>query len=146
MSHEALGKLAKSHNNNPNVWFVGVTPRRNPELVVAVLWQNGGFSYYPARIGARIVAAYIEKKRRLENNLQTVKASKPVEVGAVWSGPRPGGRGNATQQLGGGISSSIRMPIRGRSTTGRGLSPRGMMRQSKAKRPRLKPASIPQLL
>ena len=41
MSHEALGQDHKGRNTNPNVWFVGVTPRRNPELVVAVLWQNG---------------------------------------------------------------------------------------------------------
>jgi penicillin-binding protein 2 len=88
MSHEALGKLAKSHNNNPNVWFVGLTPRRNPELVVAVLWQNGDKSYYPARMGSRIVAAYVEKQRRLENNLAPTKAATgPVEVGAVWSVP-----------------------------------------------------------
>jgi len=53
MSHEALGKTNKGHATNPNVWFVGLTPRRNPELVVAVLWQNGQFSYYPARIAPR---------------------------------------------------------------------------------------------
>ena len=28
MSHEALDKTAKGRNTNPNVWFVGVTPRR----------------------------------------------------------------------------------------------------------------------
>ncbi len=91
MSHEALSKVAKSHTNNPNVWFVGVVPRRNPELVVAVLWQNGSFSYYPARIGAKIVAAYVEKQRRLAHNLQPVKQTPPVpvEVGAVWSQPGP---------------------------------------------------------
>jgi len=60
MSHEALDKTTKGTVTRPNVWFVGVTPTHNPELVVAVLWQNGGFSYYPARIGARVVAAYVE--------------------------------------------------------------------------------------
>ena len=73
MSHEALGKTNKGRSTLPNVWFVGVTPRRNPELVVAVLWQNGEFSYYPARLGARVVAAYVEKKRRLEKNLTPPK-------------------------------------------------------------------------
>ncbi len=48
------GQDGQRHITRPNVWFVGVTPRRNPELVVAVLWQNGEFSYYPARIGARL--------------------------------------------------------------------------------------------
>ena len=48
MSHQALDKTGKGKVTRPNVWFVGVVPRRNPELVVAVLWQNGEFSYYPA--------------------------------------------------------------------------------------------------
>jgi penicillin-binding protein 2 len=91
MSHDALSRLGKSKNNNPNVWFVGVTPRRNPELVVAVLWQNGEFSYYPARIGAKIVSAYVEKQRRLAHNLVPVKTAAPVQMSAVWSDPNSGG-------------------------------------------------------
>ena len=74
-----------------NVWFVGVVPRRNPHLVVAVLWQHGNFSYYAARIAMRVVAAYVDKQRRLEHNLppaeQATKPGAPVEVGAVWSSP-----------------------------------------------------------
>ena len=94
MSHEALGKTGKGMITRPNVWFVGVTPRRNPELVVAVLWQNGEFSYYPARIGAQVVAAYVEKQRRLAHNLAPPKtaAEKPVEVGAVWTTPENGAK------------------------------------------------------
>jgi hypothetical protein len=59
--------------------------------VIAVLWEHGEFSYYPARLGARIVAAYVEKQRRLQNNLMPVKTPnpKPVEVGAVWTAPNP---------------------------------------------------------
>lgn len=78
----------------PNVWFVGVVPRRNPELVVAVLWMHGDFSYYAARIGSRVVAAYVDKQRRLEHNLPMEEAKQPqqpVEVGAVWSAPGPNG-------------------------------------------------------
>ncbi len=101
MSHQALDKSNKGHATNPNVWFVGVVPRRNPELVVAVLWQHGDFSYYPARIGSRVVAAYVEKQRRLAHNLQPtktevpvttesqVKTESPVDVGAVWTGAEP---------------------------------------------------------
>jgi penicillin-binding protein 2 len=87
MSHEALGKTGKGHSTNPNVWFVGVVPRRNPELVVAVLWQNGQFSYFPARIGSRVVAAYVEKQRRLANNLIPTKTAAPIEMSAVWTTP-----------------------------------------------------------
>jgi penicillin-binding protein 2 len=99
MSHEALEKTNKGKSTYPNVWFVGVTPRRNPELVVAVLWQNGEFSYYPARIGAKIVEAFVDKKRRLAGNLPQQKDAAPVEVGAVWTTPGaqpgPGGKNTA---------------------------------------------------
>jgi penicillin-binding protein 2 len=98
MSHEALGKTTKGKSTYPNVWFVGITPRRNPELVVAVLWQNGEFSFYPARIGAQVVSAYVEKQRRLANNLQLGKAAAPVEVGAVWTLPAPSSSSNSTKQ------------------------------------------------
>src|SRR5208337_892184 len=90
MSHEALEKTGKGKSTYPNVWFVGVMPRRNPELVVCVLWQQGEFSYYPARLGAQVIAAYVNKKRRLAGNLPPEKAAaptKPVEVGAVWTVP-----------------------------------------------------------
>ena len=89
MSHEALGKTNQGRSTNPNVWFVGVVPRRNPELVVAVLWEHGNKSWFAARIGARFVSAYVEKQRKLANNLVPVKAPAPppVEVGAVWTTP-----------------------------------------------------------
>ncbi|MGA7857268.1 MAG: penicillin-binding protein 2 [Terracidiphilus sp.] len=91
MSHQALDKTGKGKITYPNVWFVGVTPRRNPELVVAVLFQNGNKSWFAARIGARVVAAYVDKQRRLAHNLPPTKAAeKPVEVGAVWTTPETG--------------------------------------------------------
>jgi hypothetical protein len=101
MSHEALEKSGKGKSTYPNVWFVGVTPRRNPELVVAVLWQNGEFSYYPARIAAKVVTAFVDKKRRLAGNLPQPKAAAPVEVGAVWTTPdaQPGAK-NSTAAKG----------------------------------------------
>jgi penicillin-binding protein 2 len=97
MSHEALEKTNKGKATYPNVWFVGVTPRRNPELVVAVLWQDGEFSYYPARIAGRVVEAFVDKKRRLAGNLPQEKPAAPVEVGAVWTTPdaRPGAKNTA---------------------------------------------------
>ena len=105
VGHDTLSRMAKSHSILPNVWFVGVTPRRNPELVVAVLWQNGEFSYYPARIGAEVVAAYVEKQRRLAHNLQPNKPAPPptpVDVGAVWSLPVVGKSGEVTARMQGG--------------------------------------------
>jgi penicillin-binding protein 2 len=108
MSHAALEKTGKGKSTYPNVWFVGVVPRRNPELVVAVLWQQGEFSYYPARLGAQVIAAYVDKKRRLAGNLPPEKAAtttpaKPVEVGAVWTVP-DGKSGAANPQSGAHIT------------------------------------------
>ena len=103
MSHQALDKTSKGHSTRPNVWFVGVVPRRNPELVVAVLWEHGEFSYYPARLGARFVAAYVEKQRKLAHNLVPPKTPTPppVEVGAVWTTPNPSqdGKGDTSARL-----------------------------------------------
>jgi len=105
MSHAALEKTNKGRSTNPNVWFVGLVPRRNPELVVTVLWQNGDKSFYPARLGAQVIAAYVDKKRRLAGNLPPEKAStttpaKPVEVGAVWTAPgNPESNGGAATKV-----------------------------------------------
>jgi penicillin-binding protein 2 len=104
MSHEALDKTNKGKATNPNVWFVGVTPRRNPELVVAVLWQNGNKSWFAAWIGAKVVAAYVEKQRRLAHNLPQPKTAAPAEMSAVWTEPaavakNEVGTGQATERL-----------------------------------------------
>jgi len=152
MSHEALGKTNKGHHTLPNVWFVGVVPRRNPELVIAVLWEHGEFSYFPARLGARIVAAYVEKQRRLQNNLMPVKAPnpKPVEVGAVWTAPNPaaGTQGEPpTKMLAGkfyvGANGSVtgasggKSAVASKTATGTSASPRTVAQSGP------KPASTP---
>jgi penicillin-binding protein 2 len=84
----------KGRTTIPNDWFAGVVPRRNPELVVVVLYMHGDFSYYAARIASRVVAAYVDKQRRLDHNLPMEQAKQPqqrVDVGAVWSMPGPNG-------------------------------------------------------
>ena len=101
MSHEALDKTNKGRATEPNVWFVGVTPTRNPELVVAVLFQNGNKSWFAARIGARVVEAYVEKQRLLAHNLVPAKTEAPVEMSALWTAPNaatgPGSAGQSGQ-------------------------------------------------
>jgi penicillin-binding protein 2 len=68
-----------------NAWFVGVTPRRNPEIVVAVLFEGGEHGQFAARIAAQVVKAYVEKQRRPPTNV--AEGNKKVEIGAVWSTP-----------------------------------------------------------
>src|SRR5579863_10006660 len=70
-----------------NAWFVGVTPRRNPEIVVAVLFEGGEHGQFAARIAAQVVKAYVEKQRRQPTKVAA--GDKKVEIGAVWNSASP---------------------------------------------------------
>jgi len=76
-------------SKTPNSWFVGMVPRRNPEIVIAVLQEHGDWGSNSARIAARVIATYVEKKRRIENNLiQPVKpTATPADLGAGFFFP-----------------------------------------------------------
>jgi penicillin-binding protein 2 len=86
-SHEALAKMGKGVDTRPNGWFVGVIPRRNPEFVVAVLWEHGDWGSNAARLAAQVATVYVNKQRTRDHNVltQTGSGSKPVEMGAVWT-------------------------------------------------------------
>lgn len=71
-----------------NGWFVGVAPRRNPEIVVCTLLQEGEHGYLAARVTAQVIKAYVEKQRRQPTKV--AKADGKVEVGAVWNQPAEG--------------------------------------------------------
>ncbi len=73
-----LGKKLKE-----NGWFVGFAPRRNPEIVVAVLVQSGGWgSTSAAPIVRDVVKAYYDKK-----NMHMQQAT--AENGTPPTAPRP---------------------------------------------------------
>lgn len=76
VSHDALARMGKSHRTVPNSWFVGLAPRRNPDIVVAVLWENGDWGANSAKLGARVINAYVEKQRRRAANLVEVASTK----------------------------------------------------------------------
>jgi penicillin-binding protein 2 len=77
MSHAALAKTSKGHNTEPNAWFVGMAPRRNPDIVVAVLWEHGNWGNNSAKLAAQVVNAYVTKQRAKAGNLQKI-AETPV--------------------------------------------------------------------
>jgi penicillin-binding protein 2 len=81
----------KGGEKTPNAWFVGMVPRRNPEMAIVVLQEHGDWGSGSAMIAQRVVITYINKQRRLEKGvlLQQAGDSKPVEVGAVWTDPQP---------------------------------------------------------
>jgi penicillin-binding protein 2 len=73
-----------------NSWFVGVSPRRNPEIVVAVLFEGGEHGRLAAHLAADVIKAYVEKQRRLRNNpmLFSDKADPgSVPIAGVWNQP-----------------------------------------------------------
>ena len=75
MSNALAQKLGHSHSMKDNAWFVGVTPRRNPEFVVAVLFEGGEHGQFAARIAAQVVRAYVAKHKqpRPENKVAEVQ-------------------------------------------------------------------------
>ncbi len=64
ISADRKGLAGKETQTKNNAWFEGFAPRRNPEIVVAVLVQAGGFGAVSAAPIARdIVKAYYDKKQ-----------------------------------------------------------------------------------
>ena len=87
VNHSAGVKSLGSGNERANAWFVGIAPRRNPDIIVVVLNEHGGWGAEAAApIAARVIEAYVDKQRRLNNNL-VAEDQKKVEVGALWSDP-----------------------------------------------------------
>ena len=76
-TRERMGKQKKFEDN---AWFVGYAPKRNPEIVVAVLvqesGQHGGEAAGP--VVRDIVKAYYDKKNRKANGTVTADEHTPV--------------------------------------------------------------------
>jgi penicillin-binding protein 2 len=87
VNHSFGMKGLGSKNQRANAWFVGVAPRRNPDIVVVVLWEHGGWGAGSAHLAAQVIETFVDKQRRLQHNLQAPPAAQAVEVGAVYSAP-----------------------------------------------------------
>ncbi|HVM92673.1 MAG TPA: penicillin-binding protein 2 [Terriglobales bacterium] len=83
-----LGASGKKFKDNG--WFVGVEPRRNPEIVVCALLEEGEHGYLAARTAAQVIKAYVEKRRRQPTKVAGSGSGK-VDIGAVWSEPTTDG-------------------------------------------------------
>ncbi|MGH9501774.1 MAG: penicillin-binding protein 2 [Terriglobales bacterium] len=82
-----LGAVGKA-NFKDNGWFAGVEPRRNPEIVVCALLEEGEHGYLAARTAAQVIKAYVDKKNRQPVKVaggSSQSGEKRVEIGAVWS-------------------------------------------------------------
>jgi penicillin-binding protein 2 len=97
VSNQAREKL-RGHEFKDNGWFAGVSPRRNPEIVVCTLIEQGEHGYLAARVTAEVVKAYVEKQRKLgRTTVALPPAKKDIEIGAVWSRPRESGAASGLQ-------------------------------------------------
>jgi penicillin-binding protein 2 len=78
---------SKADQFKQNGWFVGVSPRRNPDIVVAVFFEGGEHGKLAARLAAPVVKAFVDKQRKTRgNNYAAVdKEGHPIEVSAIWS-------------------------------------------------------------
>jgi penicillin-binding protein 2 len=85
MSHDALARSGGGHKTVPNAWFVGMAPRRNPDIVVAVLWENGNWGNNSAKLGAQVINAFVEKRRKRENNIRIAETPKPATTASAGS-------------------------------------------------------------
>ncbi|MFB3813473.1 MAG: penicillin-binding protein 2 [Terriglobales bacterium] len=75
-----LGAGAKDKFKD-NGWFVGLTPRRNPEIAVGVLVQEGEHGYLAARLAAQVIKAYVDKQRK--RAVLLAQGKTPEEVARV---------------------------------------------------------------
>jgi penicillin-binding protein 2 len=116
ISGEGLKKAGKQKQFADNAWFVGYAPRRNPEIVVAVLVEHGLHgSSAAAPVAKDIIKAYYDKKSAREKKQFTVdykrfdvddaqqvaqlaKASKAAETTPKTSLPAPQHKGTVAQR------------------------------------------------
>jgi penicillin-binding protein 2 len=96
---KAKMSAAEKAQHKDNGWFVGVEPRRNPEIVVCGLYEEGEHGDRTARVVAQVIKAFVEKKQRQAPPKMAGKSGGNVEIGAVWTEPNPDG---GTDQLQGG--------------------------------------------
>jgi penicillin-binding protein 2 len=98
----SLATRAKHQNNEDlaqNGWFVGFTPRRNPDIVVGVLFQGGEHGKLAARLATEVIKSYVDKQRRQPTGLANGRPSTDgnAEIGALWTSPHEHGPGESLE-------------------------------------------------
>jgi penicillin-binding protein 2 len=92
----SLALRAKHKNDEDfaqNGWFVGFAPRRNPDVIVCVLFEGGEHGKLAARLATQVIKAYVDKQRRTPQKMVEQPKSDPkVDMGALWTAPDGDGR------------------------------------------------------
>ncbi|MGZ4733477.1 MAG: penicillin-binding protein 2 [Terriglobales bacterium] len=85
-----------------NGWFVGFTPRRNPDIVVCVLFQGGEHGRLAARLATQVIKAYVDKQHRTPQKMvEKPKSGGTVDIGGLWTEPDSDGDGDRERLDGG---------------------------------------------
>jgi len=79
------GRQKNSTNKStlPNAWFVGMTPRRNPDIAVAVLWEHGYWGNNSAKLASQLIDAFVTKQRKQDHNLKLADTPAPPAAPAT---------------------------------------------------------------
>ena len=86
----SLALRAKAKNQDDfaqNGWFVGFTPRRNPDIVVCVLFQGGEHGRLAARLATQVIKAYVDKQHRTPQKMVQQPKNGTVDIGGLWTAP-----------------------------------------------------------
>src|SRR5271157_440644 len=78
-------KHTNSGESAQNGWFVGFRPRRNPDIIVCVLFEGGEHGKLAARLATQVIKAYVDKQRRQPTKMAA--GSGKVEIGSLWTDP-----------------------------------------------------------
>ena len=79
VSHSAGATSLGSGAERANAWFVGMAPRRNPDIVVTVLVEHGGWGAEAAApVASQVINAFVNKQRKKANNLRIETVSTPA--------------------------------------------------------------------
>jgi penicillin-binding protein 2 len=104
ISAKGLQRSGNKAEFKDNAWFVGFAPRRNPEIVVAVLVEGGEHgSSAAAPIARDVVKTYYDKKRGVQPQLLLTKAPSATQATqasqAVLTVAQPDDSAPAEEQL-----------------------------------------------
>ncbi len=98
IGYDARTKFGKGEKKfKDNAWFVGYAPRRNPEIVVSVLVEEGGHGALISGPVARdIIKAYYDKKDKKTHGQTTVEYQERYDFGSGFEKKHQNGTPKST--------------------------------------------------
>jgi penicillin-binding protein 2 len=81
ISNALKAKMSNKEAYKDNGWFLGFTPRRNPDVIVCVLFEGGEHGKLAARLATQVIKAFEDKKnhRPLEHVTPPSEDATPQE-------------------------------------------------------------------